>query len=178
MATASESFNPNRALHGPGPHGRLHGRGCACQRFVLPDPDYHPAFRGEGIRRHSITLVVTPKLRLPVVAVRTRRIPVSRARVPEASVNEDRDLRAGKSEVWPHNTGARPQRWILAISEASSVKLATETDLGSRASLAIPSHDLRDGFAGRNGVLGVAWLQSPPSRSFLPSASDVSLRNT
>ena len=176
--TASESLNSHRTLHGPGPHGRLHRRGCAFQRFVLPDTDHHPAFRDEGSADLSITLSVSPELWLPVVAIRARRVPMSRARVPEASVNEDRDLRADKSEVRPHNAGVRPQRWILAISEASSVELATETGLGSRAGLAIPAHDVRDRFTGRHGVLGVAWFQCPPSRSFLPSASDVSLRRT
>jgi len=161
-----------------GSHGRLNGRDRYCQWLVLPDADDQPAFCREGICHQPIPLAIASELGFPVVAVCARCVAVSRAGVPEASVNEDRDPRPGKDKVRPDATNARRDRGILAVPQPSCVKRAPQIRFWLRVGLAIASHDPRDGFTGWRWVSGVSVPQCPPSRSFLPSVSGVSLRQT
>lgn len=70
-------------------------------RHMLPKPHNSPSsfLQEQGVR--TITLAIPGQLRAPVVGIRSWLASMFRARMPETTVDEDRDPTPGEHDVWP-----------------------------------------------------------------------------
>src|SRR5262245_51256395 len=73
---------------------------------VLPDPEYSPGGRTQRLVNLPVSLTIALQLRLPILAVRFRLVPVNWAAVPEAAVNEDDESVSCEGHVGPNLHGA------------------------------------------------------------------------
>lgn len=85
-----------------------------CWLLVLPHAYYTPAGVGERSVHRPIPRDVPLQLRAPVVAVRPRHVPVLRAAVPEASIDEYGQPRAGEDDIGSDDPIRESQRKVLA----------------------------------------------------------------
>src|SRR5579872_7158004 len=79
---------------------RLYGADRLLNGDVLPEPDDLPASLSERHVCPAIPFDVAAQLRRPVPLVRGRLPAVLGAAVPEAAVDEHRDLARGENDVW------------------------------------------------------------------------------
>jgi len=96
--------------------------------LTFPDPEDPPAdsLQAEGLS--LVALHVARQLCRPVVWPRTWPNVVTRTPMPEATVNEDRDLRSQEDQVGP--TGRRLR--VLSVAEPSMPKGESEAALRAR----------------------------------------------
>jgi len=75
---------------------------------VLPEPQHLPALLLEGLVNATVSRLVASQLRPPVGEVGLRNVPVERAPVPEAAINEDGESLTGEGnvDVHPHAAGS------------------------------------------------------------------------
>jgi hypothetical protein len=86
---------------------------------------------------------------------------VSRAGVPEASIDEHCQALSGENDVGSHRNGPDAQRVIDTEAEASSMQEAPNREFGSRISAAIPGHPTRDGCVLRDWIGQRGHSRSP-----------------
>lgn len=111
--------------------------------FVLPYSYNRPA----EVAQHSISVTVTldvgPKFRRPPVGVAVHRDEVLGAAVPEAAIDEDGNLRAGKGDV---DRAARESGHSVAnpIPKAPCMEFATQEHLRGGARTELADHAISD----------------------------------
>jgi hypothetical protein len=101
---------------------------------VLPHPDDRPACRDQGIRVAIVAIHCPLELWPPIGAIYPRATPMDGASVPEAPVNEHRDLTPRKHDVWPNSTSTEVERKIASEPKTSSMQRRAQSQL--RASIA------------------------------------------
>ena len=121
------------------------------KRIMLPDAKHGPPACGQGFGDSRITRAVPRQLRPPVVRVGFWRVPVVRAAMPEASVDEHRHSGAREHDVdLAADAVACANEIVLSKAESPHVEGATERHLGSSIGTAIALHGRRHG--GASGV--------------------------
>jgi hypothetical protein len=118
---------------------------------MLPEPSDGPSQRPEASRRAPIARLVPQELRPPVPRVEARNGPMSRARVPEASVDEDRQSEPRKQDVGPRVAAAsEADAHIFAEAEADPMQGRADGHLWSGVAARVSSH--HGAGRGRHGV--------------------------
>src|SRR6202050_857045 len=123
-------FLVGRGGAGRGERGH-HGGNGVVDRHVLPEPDHGPA--GQDQRRvvDPVTLEFLGQFRAPVPFVPPRLAAVLRASVPEASVDEYRDLARGERDVRPDApAGVQVQPVVLAVAITEPVQGTAQRQFG------------------------------------------------
>ena len=107
--------------------------------LVFPHPDDRPASFDEAPVRLRVALDVAGEFGGPPVRVGGRRRSMLRARMPEAAVDEDRNLRPREHDVsCPSQVGQRPN--MHPIAEAKAVQTAPQQHLRSGITSGLPAH--------------------------------------
>lgn len=121
--------------------GGFNPRHRVIEEFVLPDADDAPSFAAQGFTDDSVAIHVAAKLRCPVPLVRRRLTAVLRAHVPEASVDEHRDLARCEHDVrLDTHPVIEPEKKIFSVPVAKLVQCLPEPDLGLRVSSSVGAH--------------------------------------
>lgn len=94
--------------------------------LVLPCADDGPAPRFEGYGARAVARAIPLELRDPVRLVPGRDVPVLRAAMPKAAVNEDGEPAPRKDDVRPHVDLADADPVVDAIAQAVRVKETAE----------------------------------------------------
>jgi hypothetical protein len=102
--------------------------------LVFPDPYYSPAIPAQHLIDLSISFDVSPELRQPIRAIALWEDLVSRAAVPEASVQEHGHTRPREYHVGTNPSLTRKDCKILAEPEATPVEAGTQAQLRFRVS--------------------------------------------
>lgn len=111
------------------------------EELVLPDANDAPAFAAQGFADNAVALHVSAQLRGPVPLVRRRLSAVLRADVPEAAINEDRDLTRCEHDVrLDADTTVEPEKKVLPVPVAELVQRFPKLDLGLRICPAVGAH--------------------------------------
>lgn len=111
------------------------------EELVLPDTDDAPSFAAQGFADDSVALHVAPKLRCPVPLVRRRLPAVFGAHVPEAPVDEHRDLARREHDVrFDAHPAIEPEKKIFAVAVAKLVQRLPELHLGLGVSSTVGTH--------------------------------------
>lgn len=130
--------------------------------YVLPQPDDTPPSRLKSFVGGPVALDVPAQLRSPVPLVAGRLPTVFRADMPEAAVNEDRDLARSEHDVRTDtNAFGEIEPEVLAVPVALSVERAAQGDLGFGVGPAVRPHVPRSSLAGR------PWIGPPGRATFL-----------
>lgn len=148
-------------------------------RDVLPDPDDGPAGTPKFFRDAPIALDVAGQLRPPVVGVGLGSASMLRTGVPEAPVDENRDLRPSESDVRANSAAGKVDQQVLAVSIALPMEQGTNTELRTCVAAGIRSHRGRGRRARRERVRGHLAhqdQQSRRSRAFAPAQQEVGPR--
>jgi hypothetical protein len=74
----------------------------------------------------SVSGHVPSELRLPVVRVGPRLVPVDRTGVPETAIDEHGDAKPGEGDIRPHNTPRDAKRQVLSEPQPAAVKLGAQ----------------------------------------------------
>lgn len=104
--------------------GLLNRCGGGVRILVLPDPDDSPASIAQQLVVVAITVDVTLKLGVPVLAVAAWAGSVSGASVPEAAVDEDGQSGAGEDDIGSDRPDAvfGSNRIVHPVAESSREK--------------------------------------------------------
>lgn len=132
------------------PQLRLTAGNCSFDRLyrlnywlMLPDTNHNPSILFKDRSVATIPLDVLSDLRLPIGAIRRRKGPVVRAAMPEAAVNENRDLLARENEIRTNGTAsARLYREVNSISETCGMSGFPYRLFRSGVAAAVGAHDL------------------------------------
>lgn len=128
------------------------------RRDVLPDPQHSPAGGPQVTVHLPIALTVALQLRLPVVLISPRSVPMKRTSMPEAAVDKHREPRSWKRDIDPHQSSGKPDCEMLTKAPASPVQRGANRDLRPGVRLAVRLHHRRDLAAGRGRIL---WVSRP-----------------
>ena len=120
----------------------------SCCQFVLPNPKYPPAFVSQYALHQLITNLVRSNFPIPIGTIRLRHSTMSRTAVPEAAIDERRQLVLWKHEIRMPRNGNMSAPTADSVSaqesgESEFCKLVPATLNGA--------HDLRTLFT-RNRV--------------------------
>jgi hypothetical protein len=126
---------------------------------VLPRAKHIPSGPSQVLIDGPITSYVSRQLGAPVVVVGSRLVPVERASMPKAAVDEDGEAMAREDDVWAYGSPGDAYEVVLAKAKAASVKRRAHRDLGLRVALAVRSHPYRDLLA------GWAWIRESLHRA-------------
>lgn len=138
------------------------------QRLVLPQADHLPTSLCESNIRGTVTFDVPAKLWRPIPFVGRRIAAMLWANMPEAAVDEDRDLSSREDDVGPDLYRSEVESEIFAIPIPQPMQCAPQRNLrlgvGSAVSSHVPGTPLVEGGRIEATVVGL-----PPSffRSFL-----------
>ena len=107
---------------------------------MLPDSDDFPARCLQERIRLRIPLYVALELRSPVLLIRPGNRAMVRAKVPEATIDEDSDLRGAEDDVRPApDLLHRPD--VDSVSKPEGMQLLPDRHLWTRVARAIRLHD-------------------------------------
>lgn len=107
--------------------------------LVLPHAKHGPSEGAEMAVCVTVPLDVARELGTPPRGVRSGRCLVLRASVPEAAVDEDRDLRAGEQDIRPTSRHAW-QGVVDSVPEPQPMKLPTQEQLRLGVAGRLPRH--------------------------------------
>lgn len=133
--------------------------------FVLPGPHDAPSVALERIGDTPVALDVAEKLRRPVRAIPSRLVPVDGACVPEATVDEQRDPRASKDDVWAHDDLSRNDAIVDTEAQTFPVEEGSHPLLWPRVTARVCSHARRDVGIERYRITAVTHRRPPPNRA-------------
>lgn len=121
---------------------------CHIGLLMLPDPDRDPSCGDQSLVSVAIPVLVGCDLRQPVPAVGAVRAPtVLGAAVPEAAVDEDGHLGAGKDDVGLPSE-VRQRASMDPVAKATPVELSAERQLRPGVASGEGAHLLVDRLAG------------------------------
>src|SRR5829696_3259520 len=110
--------------------------------LVLPGAEHLPAVTCERAVDSTVSGDVASELRLPVRGVRTWRVAVVRAAVPEAAVDEDGEARAREDHVGSNDSG-RSRDWVIdPEAQPTSVELRPQSQFRSCVTPTVAAHAL------------------------------------
>lgn len=97
--------------------------------LMRPKAQDHPACGLKGLGLFAISSGIAFQLGCPVLAINFRLPTVLGTRVPETSVDEDRDLTLRKCDVWTDKATAHTERKILPESVTEAMQGCPQCDL-------------------------------------------------
>lgn len=148
------------------PDKAIHSISALFHGLMLPDPDHRPTCLGQRRVYATVAFDVRCEFRLPILDVALRGDAVLWATMPEASVHEDRDARAGKDDIGTDRTTAwEPNCQILPKPQASAMQHRTQRNLGPRIR---PLVGLPHGGGGGSRGLGVRHAHTSTYRYSAP----------
>lgn len=113
---------------------------------MLPQAKSDPTRVGEGFYLAPITCNVLRELRGPVGVIGLRSRAMQWAGVPEAPINEDRDLRTSEYDVGPEPHPTEVEGVVLPKAIAGRVERGPQGDLGLGVGSSIAKHRPAGGF--------------------------------
>lgn len=120
--------------------------------FVFPDADDSPPSFGQRSRSLPIAFNSTGELGRPIPFVRGRLTPMLRTRVPEASVDEHRDLTCGEHHIRTDATTREIDPEVLPKSVTETMQSGTQGNLRFGVDSPNRSHVPGSAFGGWLGV--------------------------
>jgi hypothetical protein len=108
---------------------------------MLPSSNDRPTCFSERFGVPTIALSIALNLEGPVVGVRARSSAMSRAAMPEASINEDCESLAHKNHVGTDCCSCHSQLDVEAIAQSGPMQRPSDCEFRSGISLPVSSHD-------------------------------------
>lgn len=139
-------------MFGSGVEGLDHNGNGGRQFYVFPQANDLPAGCVESLVDPVVALDILAELRVPVPFVGRRLAPVVGACVPEASVDEHRDLACGEDDIRTYLDRSDVEAEVLAVAISHAVQRFPQRDFRLRFRPAVRSHVPGPPFIERGGV--------------------------
>ena len=108
---------------------------------MFPDAQDRPTVAFESLSIKSVSVEITLKLWNPVLHVSCGRLSVLRARVPEATVDEDRYPVLREHDIWTTEARGSLYSQVLSESRTQAVEEGPQSHFRARIPPAIAAHD-------------------------------------
>ena len=103
-------------------NGRNDSSQCVIERLVLPNSKDGPPRVFQSQRLSPISVTVPPDLCIPELTIRGGHLPMFRATVPKAAVDENSNTTTGEHDVGPDTNAADDHTEVFPKSHASTME--------------------------------------------------------